>query len=590
MSRRVFWCCVVGVLIVGACTAAPEAEPPTADPETETGGEGAEDNEGAEENPQTESSEITREAAPTGDIDDADGPLSPRGDLPVAVCWNFDASSGPGRIALADATERLGFTAPLTGMLGHAFAAGDLTTDGWLDVFVGSFADRPEDTYQVRGASGPSPDRVLLGGPDGLAVDDRFPSVRERTSGALLADLTLDGNLDLVAARNPRGEGRGAGPTTVYRNDGSELSEAAALLPDVAARAVAPLDLDGDGRLDLFVVADRWGGGSSVLLRNDGELAFTDVTAAAGLPVEGLHGLGAGAADLTGNGHTDLFVSGDNRLFINRGDGTFREADSSVFDWETFGNEDEVAGIAIADLTRNGRPDIVLGHHYNSTVDVGERVPIRLYLNDGVDDRGDPIFRDVTERSGLVDLPTKAPHVELADIDNDGWPDIVTSASAKGGTEPAIFRHEGLVDGIPRFSTPEGLGDEQYWVTGGAIDLTRDGRLEILQVEWFPELPSRLWINVGPVGNAIQVQVPPHAFGATVEAYEPGKLGDPDALIASREVIGSIGYAAGGPPIVHLGLGDRGSIDLRVTLPDGRVAELAEAAVNRHLTVAVDCP
>ncbi len=579
MSRRALWCCIVGLLIIGACTATPEGEP-SVDAETD----GAE-----EERPEEE----TGQPVPTVDDDDDDAggdPLSPQGDLPVAMCWSFDIAGDPGGIELADDTEGLGFNAPLTGMLGHAFAAGDLTADGWLDVFVGSFADRPEDVYQVRGASGPSPDRVLLGGPGGLAVDDRFPSVRERTSGALFADLTLDGHLDLVAARNPRGEGRGAGPTTVYRNDGAELSEAAALLPDVAARAVAPLDLDGDAKLDLFVVADRWGGGSSVLLRNDGELSFTDVTAAAGLPVEGLHGLGAGAADLTGNGHTDVFVAGDNRLFINRGDGTFREADSGVFDWETFGNEDEVAGIAIADLTRNGRPDIVLGHHYNSTVDFGERVPVRLYLNDGVDDRGDPTFRDVTEQAGLADLPTKAPHVELADIDNDGWPDIVTSASAKGGKEPAIFRHEGLVDGIPRFSTPEGLGEEQYWVTGGAIDLTRDGRLEILQVEWFPELPSRLWVNTGDVGNAIQVQVPPHAFGAAVEAYETGELGEPDALIASREVIGSIGYAAGGPPIVHLGLGDRASIDLRVTLPDGRVAELVDTPVNRHLRAAGDCP
>ena len=65
---------------------------------------------------------------------------------------------------------------------------------------------------------------------------------------------------------------------------------------------------------------------------------------------------------------------------------------------------------------------------YRSVNDFGERVPVRIYINRGVDLGGDPMFQDVTDISGMIGLPTKAPHVEIADIDNDGWPDILTTA------------------------------------------------------------------------------------------------------------------------------------------------------------------
>lgn len=582
MNLRTWTVLAALAAILAGCTS---AEPPADEPNGESMPDG-----GVSEHVTPPGSPADPE--PVAPADDEDGSAQPErsGDLDVSVCWVAEPVGTGGSVGLVDHTRESALVAPLTGMLGHAFATGDVTGDGWLDVFVGTFADRPEEVYRVRGATGPSPDRLLIGGPDGFEVEEAFPEIRERTSGATFADLTLDGRLELIAARNPRGEGRGAGATTIYRHDRQRLVEAATLVPDTAVRAIAVLDLDDDGLLDLFMVADRWGGGSTKLLRNDGDLSFTDVTADSGLPTEDLQGLGAGAADLTGNGHTDLFVAGDNRLFVNNGDGTFREGDTEVFQWETYGNEDEVAGIAIADLTRNGRPDLVLGHHFNSTVDHGSRVPIRVYLNAGVDDRGDPIFRDVTEQAGLPPLATKAPHVEVVDVDNDGWPDIVTSASTADGTQPAIFRHEGVIDGIPRFSTAEGLGDEQYWVTGGAVDLTQDGRVEIVLIEWFPELPSRLWRVDGPVGSWLQVQVPPHAFGAQVEAYEAGGLGDPTRLIVAREVIASIGYAAGGPPLVHLGLGERDQVDLRIALPDGSTADLAGVATNRFLSAGGGCP
>ncbi|NNF65366.1 MAG: CRTAC1 family protein, partial [Acidimicrobiia bacterium] len=272
----------------------------------------------------------------------------------------------------------------------------------------------------------------------------------------------------------------------------------------------------------------------------------------------------------------------------------FREADSTGFQWEAFGDEDDAAGAAIADLNRDGLPDLVVGHHYNSTLSRGSEVPVRVYLNRGVDAEGLPIFDDVTTATGLPGLETKAPHVEIADFDNDGWPDLLTTASADAGASPAVFRHLGVNgDGIPTFSSPEGLGAAQYWVTGPTADVDRDGRLDIMLVEWEPTLPSLLMLNDTASGNWLEVSVDPFSsrqpIGTVVGVWGAGGLGDPDSLIGVREIVASQGYGAGNLQVVHFGLGDAELVDIRVSYPDGELVELLETDVNRHIQLPDGC-
>lgn len=506
------------------------------------------------------------------------------------TCWAAPAADGGSRVSFEDVTADLGLVEPLTGMRAHAAAWGDPDGNGRPDLFVGTFATARNDVYTVRGAGGPSPDRLLTQTDDGFTTDATFPEGFGRTSGAAFADLDGDGDQDLVASRNASNRERDGAPTAIFENTGSGfVTVDAGLDPAMGGRSVAVLDADEDGLADLLVVEDRYRGGSSRLYRNLGGLRFEEATTELGLGT-GVDGLGVATGDLNDDGHTDVFIAGSNRLFVGTGAG-LTEVDAAGLRWETYGNEDDVAGAAIADVNRDGMPDLLVGHHYNSTLSQGRSVPVRLYLNRTREPGAMPQLEDVTEATGLVGLPTKAPHVELADLDNDGWPDIVTSASAADGSLPAVFRHLGVEGDIPRFEAPAGLGAAQYWVSAPTADVDRDGRLDILLVEWEPSLPSLLLRNTSASGHWLEVSVDDSlgGVGTRVDVYSAGGAGEAEALIGAREIVATVGYTAGVLQVAHFGLGDAAAVDVVVTPRGGEPFTLYGVVADRHIRAPGGC-
>jgi hypothetical protein len=505
---------------------------------------------------------------------DATAAIAEPGDEPTSLtCWTAPAQGVGGSFAFADVTEAVGLVEPLTGMHGHAAIWTDVDGDDLPDLYFGTFADRPPEIYRERGADGPSPDRLLLSSGDVFAVDSSFPGEFSRSSGGVSVDLDEDGDLDVVVSRNIKDPDQGQPPTRIFENEGGSLTLVdSGITGQLGGRSVGVLDYDGDGRLDLFIAEDRWAGGNSVLLHNEGGFQFTDVTAAAGISAD-VHGLGVAVADFDMDGQADIFVAGSNRLFMSDGPGRFVEGPSDGFTWETFGDEDDVAGASVADVNRDGLLDLALGHHYNSTVDRGTTVAVRLYLNEG-----DGEWRDVTEEAGLIPLPTKAPHVELNDFDNDGWPDLLASAPA--GQGPVVYRHTGLDGAVPRFETPNGVGDDLYWVAAPSTDYDRDGRLDVFLVEWEPALPSLLLRNETQSGNWLEVSVDQpgsHGIGWRVEVH------DGDELIGAREITVTQGYSAGVLPIAHFGLGDLETVEVTLVPPGEDPIGVGEVAANQHI-------
>ncbi|MCH6255623.1 FG-GAP-like repeat-containing protein [Puniceicoccaceae bacterium K14] len=162
--------------------------------------------------------------------------------------------------------------------------------------------------------------------------------------------------------------------------------------------------------------------GSSLLAPTSLLAEFSNIIAKSGLDhiqaesKSSKHG-GAAAADVNGDGYTDILVARDDMhplLFINQGNGTFRDETSSR-GLDTIQN---IAGFGVGDLDNDGDQDIF----------ISPRLGFRFYLfiNDG-----SGVFAEEAEARGAAIKTTIEPHrgfsVGLVDYDLDGYLDIYAS-------------------------------------------------------------------------------------------------------------------------------------------------------------------
>jgi hypothetical protein len=509
----------------------------------------------------------------------------------------------PSPIRFEDLTDSAGLRTPLAGLMGHGGAWGDFDGDGKIDLFVGGFCDRPNAEYAP--AAGPVANHLFRNTGDGRFTSVDFPGIGAfaRTSGALFADLDNNGTLELYVANNAKPKaGRAGEPqqsaqtkhAQLFRNDRGqfvEISAESGACPDTlfTARNVVPLDYDGDGLLDLFVIEDKFTRNPrSVLLRNTGGLKFKDVTADAGLPAD-LFGLGVAVADLNADGRPDFLVGHSNRLFLSQPGNRYREAVelTSVFKHEPFDGEDWPCGVAFGDLNRDGLLDAVISAHC-------VRARNRVFLNEGVKD-GLPRFREITREAGLADIvPARCPHVEIQDFDNDGWPDIYLSAAwlDDGRVTPLIYHHDGLRDGLPHFTPPRPIAAPMvYYPAGPSGDFNGDGRLDLFLINWFAGNYSRLLRNDAPPRHWLDVRAKGQGtlntmgVGLQLRIFAEGHLGEPAHLLGFQEIGTGFGYASGQPAIGHFGLGNAERVDLEVRIPGGATIKKPNLKADQLLTI-----
>jgi hypothetical protein len=237
------------------------------------------------------------------------------------------------------------------------------------------------------------------------------------SGGAIMDDFDNDGLLDIVISCFDPTE-----HMAFYHNKGDgtfeDRTEMAGLKGQVGGGLnCVQADYNNDGNLDVFVMRGAWVGRPvrPSLLRNNGDGTFTDVTKEAGL-LDPVNSISASWADFDNDGLLDLFICCENqpnRLYRNKGDGTFEEVAAKA---GVQGTGKTCKGCAWIDYDNDGYPDLFLNYLQGTA---------QLFHNNK-----DGTFTDVTGDMG-IDGPKSGFSCWAWDFDNDGWLDIFATSYSR---------------------------------------------------------------------------------------------------------------------------------------------------------------
>ncbi len=316
-----------------------------------------------------------------------------------------------------DITEDAGVGDPGFGV-GTAF--GDLDNDGDLDLYVVNFGEGLDVLFRNDGPVGP-------GGSYRFSNVTRAAGTTiERSSrGMAFVDYDRDGLLDLFVMA--------IGQNILYRNLGGlrfrDVAPELGVGQDDQGVGVVVVDVDDNGWPDIYT-GNRSGDLSNLFLNSDGR--FEDSAANAGITARGL-GMGVLAFDHDNDLDFDLYWTTwpgsatpvPNRLYENRGDGTFTDQGAAS-------GTDDPQGWGIScnagDVDLDGWQDFVVTNGFDPVSG-----PNVLFRNDG-----DGSFSDVTEAIGGGAFDGRG--AAFADFDNDGDLDLVITADA--GEPNRLWRND----------------------------------------------------------------------------------------------------------------------------------------------------
>ena len=370
--------------------------------------------------------------------------------------------------------------------------------------------------------------------------------------GAVFADFNNDGEFDLVV-------GNAMGQDRIYRNDAGFFTDMTAGSgldgTDFETRGVAVGDFTGDGLYD-FIMTNPVFDLDPRFFNNLGDFDF--LAEDAGLDYTGFT-QGVTVGDVDNDGDLDLIESlwgslnaggRTNRLWLNDGLGYFFDGSDAV--GFTFSHDSARAynGSVLGDTDNDGDLDLLV---------IGE--VLRFFRNEG-----GGAFLEITDLTGLEGAAFGA---AMGDLDNDGDLDVVVADSDGPYSVWDNIGDNSFVRRSTLTPPPGGNVDPR----GVALaDYDNDGDLDIAIAHKLAT--TQLWRNEAGASNYLKLRLAnaegqAGPIGTKVYVYIAGQLDQASALLAYREIGSATGYVTQDSPVVHVGLGTRTSVDIRVSFPDG---------------------
>ncbi len=434
--------------------------------------------------------------------------------------------------------------------------------------------------------------------------------------GVATGDYNNDGYIDLYVTN--------LGSNQLLRNNGdgtfSDVTPEARVNDPRWSTSATFFDYDRDGWLDLFLTnyvrfsvdmkrecfsqssardycgPDSYDPVSDRLFHNRGDGTFEDVTKSSGITAAFGAGLGVVAADFNGDGWTDLYVANDgdpNQLWFNqRGSGLFQDqALLAGVALNGMGRAEAGMGVDAADFDGDGDEDLFMTHL--------EQESNTLYLN-----LGNGMFEDRTIQIGLhaASLQFTSFGTGFFDYDNDGWLDLlvlngavrIIERLARAGDAFPLHMPNQLFhnDGQGLFTEVTGQAGPAFRLSevsrGAAFgDLDNDGDTDVV----VSNNNGRARVLLNQVGNQnhwlglrlLDRQGGRDSLQARAEVYAPNRT------VLWRRVSTDGSFCSASDPRVLVGLGgDVHPQVVRVHWPSGEVEEWRDLAADRYWTLTQD--
>ncbi|MCB0794216.1 MAG: VCBS repeat-containing protein [Flavobacteriales bacterium] len=524
---------------------------------------------------------------------------------------------------------------------GGGVAIGDVNNDGLPDIYFTSNLTR-DKLYLNKG---------------GLRFEDVTENALPKEekhgwhSGASMADVNGDGWLDIYVCRAGWYPEPAMRTNLLYINeqDGTfkEVAEAWGVADTTRSTQGIFFDQDRDGDLDLYVINAPLQSGSKLfnddiarlivqrkspsdrLYRNEGG-KFKDITAESGLWNMG-YALGVCVSDLDGNGIQDIYVANDymerDFMYMGQPNGKYAEEVRQ----RTGHITNNGMGCDIADYNNDGLPDIVVldmvsEDHVRSKMNMGAMSTEEFWnsvqfgyhfqymFNTLQLNNGNGTFSEVGQLAGISKTDWSWAPL-LADLDNDGWKDLLvtngfkrdtrdndyTIAAEKIAKEQQKVTYEDMLSLIPATKIRNYLfrnnGDltfsnvSEEWGFTSAVnsngaayaDLDADGDLDLVINNM--EAPSQVYENRSERSGNHWLRVRPEGAGGALAMGCQVTL-TTSAGIQFQELQPCRGFQSSVEPILHFGLGPETRVqELVMTWPDGTESLLNDIPVDQVVTI-----